>query len=89
VISETFLYSDTGVIEDDLLRGAAEVFKPRYDAFEEAFLVLPIKCGNKNVAAETLTHTPYLYLLFAATEDNSAFVNKNLSHSANKKLSQF
>lgn len=78
VMPEAFLYSDTSIVKDDLLRSATKVFKSFYYPFKKAFFILPIEGGYKYISAVAFSHTPYLYLLFAALEDNSCFTPVDL-----------
>ena len=78
MMSKAFFYSDTSVVEDDLLRSSSKMFKSLYYSFKKAFFILPIEGSNKYIPTVTFTHTPYLYLLFAATEYDSCFTPVDL-----------
>ena len=73
MMSKAFFYSDTSVVEDDLLRSSSKIVKSLYYSFKKAFFILPIEDSNKNISTLAFTHTPYLYLLFAAIEDDCCF----------------
>ncbi|OPZ22358.1 MAG: hypothetical protein BWZ04_00123 [Firmicutes bacterium ADurb.BinA205] len=47
--------------------------KSLYYSFKKAFFILPIEGSNKYISTVAFTHTPYLYLLFAAIEDDCCF----------------